>query len=162
MSEKAAPKTIQVVTFSIKGRHYAIEVGEDKSMKEIVKNDQEITVISGAPEFVLGVVNLRGQVVPILNLGQLLGFTDCEVKLGEGFVLILLDGPNGKFGLTADQVYQIHTIDSDYMEEPTGVLDGNNFIVRLIKELKGSAISGIVTLLDPMKIYARCVSREQI
>lgn len=63
---------IQLVGFSLKGQDYAVDI---KDVQEIVPM-REITQIPNVPEYILGAINLRGNVIPVLNLRKRFGMEE--------------------------------------------------------------------------------------
>ena len=70
MDGTAAGAAGEYLTFRIDREEYAIEIGQVREIRE----HQEPTRIVDAPSFMTGVINLRGTIVPILDLRARLGF----------------------------------------------------------------------------------------
>jgi purine-binding chemotaxis protein CheW len=77
-----------LATFEVRGRPYALDVSQ---VREIV-HVQEITPLPLAPELIEGVIDLRGAVVPVIDLGRLLGGDPCETGSRSRIALLDLDG----------------------------------------------------------------------
>lgn len=77
--EKAARS---VFTFVLAGEEYGVELA---SVKEIVKfKDLKVTAVPSAPPFILGLLSLRGEIVPLLDLRQRLGLEDVPTPPPSG------------------------------------------------------------------------------
>lgn len=107
------------VVFSLCGADYAVPV---KDVAEIGRIPA-IARVPNCPEFVRGLTNLRGEVVPVLSLQQLLGLQDGQ-QSSRGRVLFL----QAREGLSAtallvDEVKGIQRIQSQQLEQVTGLMD---------------------------------------
>jgi purine-binding chemotaxis protein CheW len=94
---KAAEATEHLATFFLSGEEYGIDV---RLVQEIIRVT-EITPIPRAPEFVKGVINLRGRIIPVVDLKRKLGLGPVEegrqsrvvvVKVRERLIGLLVDG----------------------------------------------------------------------
>lgn len=74
--------------FTLDGRRFAVDVAE---AREVVVFE-EVTPLPLAPSFVLGLANLRGTVMPVVDLAPLLGLPAREAK-GQTLGLVLAHGP---------------------------------------------------------------------
>jgi chemotaxis signal transduction protein len=111
------------------GEHYALPV---EGVREIARRDR-ITPVPGAPAAVLGVWNLRGDVIAALDLAALLGL---EGSAEEGRIVVA-ERAGLRAGLAVDEVTdvgalpeRIEAADSDYLEgsvlvgsTPVGIID---------------------------------------
>jgi len=95
----------EVAAFSIKNEEFALDIQE---VQEIIKYT-EITAIPEAPQFVDGVINLRGIVIPIISLPERLGF---EKEITPKSKILICDIKGEKIGLFVDDVNEIMFIDN--------------------------------------------------
>ncbi|MFZ4399703.1 MAG: chemotaxis protein CheW [Bacteroidales bacterium] len=91
-------ETISVVEFLLSPERYAFE---DKYVSEVLSL-KEITIIPGTPAFVMGVINLRGRIISILNLKIL--FKLKERGLTELNKVIVLKNEKMEFGVVVDSI----------------------------------------------------------
>ncbi len=131
-----------VVEFLLFPEKYAIAA----SFIEEVLTLQEITPLPGTAEHLMGVVNFRGKIVPIINLKNL--FMLKEQGLTEMDKVILLRQGQVVFGLLADSITGSQSIDMDQLAEPPLNLSkiGNEFITGLMPD--GTIV------LDAAKVFA--------
>jgi purine-binding chemotaxis protein CheW len=97
---KAAEATEHLATFFLAGEEYGVDV---RLVQEIIRVS-EITQVPRAPGFVKGVINLRGRIVPVVDLKRKLGLGEVEegarpsrivvAKLKDRLVGLLVDGAN--------------------------------------------------------------------
>jgi len=101
----------QYMTFNIE-EVYGIEL---KKIKEIIRY-QELTKVPETPEFILGVLSLRGIAVPIINLRNLLKLE--EKKIDEYSVIIVMEISGRLIGLLVDSVSDMISIEDSEIKKP--------------------------------------------
>jgi purine-binding chemotaxis protein CheW len=113
-SEAARPA--QYLGFSLAGETYAIEL---LRIREIIEH-VPITRVPGMPPAVLGVINLRGRVVPVVDLAVKMGLGARPITRWTCFVIVeaLLDGERTTLGLLADSVSEVLDLGPDDIEPP--------------------------------------------
>ncbi len=136
---------VEVVVFGIDKEEYALDID---SVQEIIKYC-EITPIPEAPEFVEGMINLRGSVIPILSLPDRLGFSKQVTQ--ESKILVTIIGDE-KIGLFVDEVKEILCVDDRYISKSKSenslfseILNLND-AKRIILKLRESSIIDPETL----------------
>ncbi|MBI9056079.1 MAG: purine-binding chemotaxis protein CheW [Bacteroidales bacterium] len=123
----------QFVTFKIEEEKYAINVFKTREILEV----PDITKVPGMPEMIRGVINIRGEVVPVLDLKQKFGGVKTEFKQDTAIIVTELekDGESIPVGLLVDAAHEVVTLESDQIEPPPkmGVFIDNNFILGMGK-----------------------------
>ncbi|WNG61714.1 purine-binding chemotaxis protein CheW [Archangium gephyra] len=106
----------QYLGFSLAGETYAIEL---LRIREIIEH-VPITRVPGMPPAVLGVINLRGRVVPVVDLAVKMGLDPRPITRWTCFVIVeaLLDGERTTLGLLADTVSEVIDLGPDDIEPP--------------------------------------------
>jgi purine-binding chemotaxis protein CheW len=99
-------------TFLIDGTELTLPVD---SIQEVVNYPARITEVPLAPAFLLGIFNLRGTIVPVINLRQLLKFADARPEAHHKIAIIDLDGV--KAGLLFDSTGEILHVRDDQKSE---------------------------------------------
>ncbi len=132
--------TSQYLSFEMAEEEYAIQI---LSIQEIKSWDQE-TPMPNTPNFINGVVNLRGELVPIIDLRTM--FNMDKIEYGESTVVIVmrvkLDGGTRKVGIVVDAISDVHHIDDQNLQAPSEF--GSSSHVDYIK--------GLVTVDEKMII----------
>jgi purine-binding chemotaxis protein CheW len=105
----------QVVVLHVDGSDYAVPIS---SVHEIVRVP-EITPMPEADGDVEGLINLRGQVLPVVNLGSRLGFPLTERTSDTR--IIVVEGPDGAAGLLVDAVTQVLKLPAGSVAPPNPV-----------------------------------------
>lgn len=114
---RTEPETTQQVSeiclacFEAGGQSYALDVA---LVREIVR-PQEITPLPNAPELIDGVVDLRGGLVPMLNLSRVLGGEASEITANSRIVVLDCDGL--LLGLGVDAATQVLSLDPALLED---------------------------------------------
>jgi purine-binding chemotaxis protein CheW len=106
----------QYLGFSLAGETYAIEL---LRIREIIEH-VPITRVPGMPPAVLGVINLRGRVVPVVDLAVKMGLGARPITRWTCFVIVeaLLEGERTTLGLLADSVSEVLDLGPDDIEPP--------------------------------------------
>ncbi|HEY9124814.1 MAG TPA: chemotaxis protein CheW [Bacteroidales bacterium] len=99
------------LSFLVYGQYFAVDVVK---VLEVLQK-QNIVQVPNAPAYVKGIINFRGEIVPVFDLRSKFNFPENDAK--SSFVIIVLDlsGQNGSFriGAIADKVKDVITIDDN-------------------------------------------------
>jgi purine-binding chemotaxis protein CheW len=107
-----AESRVLLGTFSVGGRPVAIEVAQ---LREIVRFEAP-TALPGAPELVEGVIDLRGALVPVVDLGRLLGGEKLRPGPHARIAVVEIDGL--VIGLAVDAAIEILPVDASAFGDP--------------------------------------------
>lgn len=101
--EAATPpaEELEVATFTLAGEEYAIET---RYVREIIPLG-DFTPVPGGPNFLFGVVNLRGEILAVFDLRPLLGLAG--ERISDLFRIIVLGNPRAEFGVLVDAVHEV-------------------------------------------------------
>jgi purine-binding chemotaxis protein CheW len=99
-----ASEVLEVVTFNLGDEHYAIET---RHVRGVVRLG-EWTPVPGAPEFLVGVINLRGEVLALFDLRPLFGMSKGSAT--EQSRVVVLGGERVEFGLLVDSAHEVRTL----------------------------------------------------
>lgn len=103
---------MQIVGFMLGEEEYGVDI---LSVNEILKMTK-ITRVPKSSEFVKGVINLRGNVVPILNIRK--KFKGEEKVVDDTTRIIILTVNSNRFGIIVDNVTEVIRISEEDIEEP--------------------------------------------
>jgi purine-binding chemotaxis protein CheW len=130
-----------------------------KAIHEVVNLPEKIIKMPLAPNFLLGVFNLRGLIIPIINLKALLKFEDCEVSSTQKIAIV--DHEGAKVGLLFDSTSEILRVsqkdisDFSYSSENSHKvisgaikLDSGNRILQIIDPFALVCIDNIPQIID--------------
>lgn len=149
MSEKTySNEESQLVAFKLNREEYGVSILHVQEIKRLT----DITRVPYTPEFIKGVMNLRGSVLPVIDLKKRLGLM--EEPYSEDTRIIIVKVGDISVGMIVDAVTEVLAIGPDNIEVPEAVVDssdnGNNFISgvgnlnnRLVIMLNLSEIIGL-------------------
>lgn len=118
----------QLVIFDLNNQKYAIPV---LNTQEIIKM-VDVTPVPRTDHFVEGVINLRGRIVPVINLNQRLGLPANEATRDTRIVVVEKDETS--VGMIVDKVQEVGRYREEEVEEPESVMRDNEFITGVIKK----------------------------
>lgn len=130
------------LTFKIADDHFAIEV---LYVTEIIKI-QEITSMPDSEYYVKGIINLRGSIVPVMDMR--LRFNKDVVDYNERTCIIVIDVDNVRMGLIVDSVSEVAIIPEKDIVVPLDIKKGKQ---KYIKGL-GKTPTGVKLILDCDKL----------
>ena len=136
----------KVLVFSIEREEYGIDIS---SISTIIEKGMDITRIPKTAPFVKGVINLRGEIMPVENLRLRLGFE--EVPDTEDARIIIVKGDEVSVGLIVDSVSEVLPVLPDQIESPAGI--STELYMQEVREV--AKIEGrVITILDVEKILS--------
>jgi purine-binding chemotaxis protein CheW len=103
-----------MVVFELDGREFALPLREVAEILRMVA----ITPVPEVPRWVVGVINLRGRVIPVIDLRRRLGFEPREPGLNTP--ILVVEQEARKLGLIADAVRDVLALPNDALEPPDG------------------------------------------
>ncbi|OIJ09923.1 chemotaxis protein CheW [Anaerobacillus arseniciselenatis] len=118
MSESNLVNEIKVIVFQLKDEEYGVEVNQVRSIERM----QHITRVPRTPDFVKGVINLRGVVTPIIELRNRFGID--EVESNDSTRIIIVAVGDMEVGLIVDAANDVVDIPNDIIEPPPEVVGG--------------------------------------
>jgi purine-binding chemotaxis protein CheW len=143
----------QVVVLELAGEAYGVEIGR---VEEIIRM-QPITRIPNGPAFIEGVTNLRGRVIPVLDLRKRFGLPSSEATRRSRIVV----GELGEHtvGLVVDGVSEVLLVGSDAVEPPsTLVTTADSAFLRGVAKLE----ERLILLLDLSRILTRSEQEDLV
>src|SRR5579885_409967 len=139
-------KDLQVVGFRIGAETYGVRIG---SVREIVRVP-EITSVPSAPDLIEGVINLRGKIIPVMDLRKRFGQTEIHSDKKNRILVVELE--NKLVGLIVNAASEVLKIPPSEIEAPGSVFaDGESSYVIGVGKLKGR----LIILLDIAKLLHR-------
>lgn len=103
----------QVVVFDLAGVRYGIDILQVQEIMRVV----EITPVAEADFAVEGIINLRGQVITVINLSRQLGLPEKERSQETRIIVVEPDGK--RVGLIVDRVLEVGTYSDEEIEDPS-------------------------------------------
>jgi purine-binding chemotaxis protein CheW len=142
MTTQSTHGTMQFCTFKVANHYFGIEVTK---VQEVLRQ-QTLTFVPKAPPEIAGLLNLRGQILPAINLKSRLGFSDDGTPSAINVIVNTVDGP---VDFLADQVGDVLTLDDSTWEDSNDSVDGRlKDVILGIHKLKDR----LLLVLDPGKV----------
>ncbi len=134
----------QYVSFILNGERYAIDI---MSVDEIIRLI-EVTPVPKAPDFVEGIINMRGKVIPVVDLKNRLNLGESEGTSETRIMITTIK--NKKVGFIVDAVEEVLRIEPDLVEKAPGVATSvdSNYIKGVARTNKG-----LIIILDVNKLF---------
>jgi purine-binding chemotaxis protein CheW len=156
--ESQAPQTAQMAQAQQGERNFLIfRLGDDEfglpieTVDEVAQVPAKITRVPKAPEFLEGVVNLRGDILPVID--QRRRFDMPGLAQSQGRRLVVVRAERHRAGLIVDSVSDVLRIAADAIEPPPNLTEQTARLVRGVINLEKSG--RIVLLLDPTELLSR-------
>ena len=139
----------QYLTFELAGQQYGVDI---LRVQEI-KGWERPTRLPRSPEYVQGVINLRGAVVPIIDLRSRFGLGNSEQGRTTVVIVVRVEGPRGPLtaGLVVDGVCEVCSIGAGQLQPPPDV--GAAIDVQFVAGL-AMAADRLLVLLDVPRLIA--------
>lgn len=106
------------ISFRVGAEEYGLSLDE---VQEIITLPR-ITRVPRAPDYVCGVINLHGNVVPVLDMARRFGIG--STRVGDAARIVVVDGDDEVVGLLAESVGRVVKLHEDAIQPPPGLLAG--------------------------------------
>lgn len=129
----------QVVIFNLQDQVYGINI---ESVLEIIRMES-VTRVPGTPDFIEGVINLRGKVIPVMDLSKRFGMPQSRVSSSTRVIIVEAGGVT--VGMVVDAVSEVLRFPVTSIEPPPPMISGAG-----IEALRGIALvdGRLIILLD--------------
>ncbi|WP_400164820.1 chemotaxis protein CheW [Brevibacillus sp. TJ4] len=145
-------ESVQSILFHMGNEYYGLSIS---LVREIIK-PLPITRFPKSPEYVEGVIDLRGRILPIVNLRKMFGLNSVEITEETRFVDLQLDGL--ELGIIVDAVSEVVHIPASLIEPAPAIVAG----------VEGKYLQGIarlneklIMLLDVDQIFAQWLKKDE-
>jgi purine-binding chemotaxis protein CheW len=142
----------QLVVFTIDDQQFALNL----SCVERIVRAVEITHVPDAPDTVLGVINVEGRIIPVLNSRRRLGFPEREIELSDHFIIV--NEAQRSFALVADEVKPVLELSEQQVVTSEEVLPGAGRAQSIAKVEDGMVVvltvGSILSLQDHGGVHA--------
>ena len=141
--QHAGAKTVDLATFTIGGAAYGIDILKIQEINKL----RELTPVPGAPPYVQGILNLRGQIVTVIDLGLKLGLSNTHPEDPGRNIIIRSRGEY--IGLLVEQISDVVKVTLNDVDSPPANMNGihGEFFHGVIK-----TIDRLIGILDIEKI----------
>jgi len=149
MSILSITDTRQYLTFQLGEEIFAIDVSHVREILEFTT----VTKVPGTPEYMRGVINLRGSVVPVLDIRLKFGMPAAEKTVNTCIIVVEVsfDGETTIIGALVDSVQEVFELDPDQIEPAPKI--GMQLKTEFIKGM-GKKDERFIIILDIDKVFS--------
>ena len=149
MSVAGITETVQYLTFKMADEIFAFDVAKVREILELIP----ITKVPQTPEFMRGVINLRGSVVPFIDLRLNFGMQCTENTVNTCIIVVEvnLNEETIVLGVLADSVQEVVEMEPEHIEPPPQL--GTKLNTEFIKGM-GKVENDFVMILDIDKVFS--------
>jgi purine-binding chemotaxis protein CheW len=145
MRADPAEQDLHLVTFHLDREEYGVDIGR---VQEIIRVGQ-ITGVPNAPEFIKGVINLRGRIIPVLDLRKRLSLPDEPISKSSRIMVV--EAGTKVLGLLVDRVSQVLKLPPGSVDAPPGDIEESRSFVRAI----GKIDTRLVMIMELDQVLAK-------
>ena len=143
--------SIQVVSFKLGSEEYGVDIGQVQEINRMVA----VTHVPRAPQFMEGVINLRGQLIPIIDLRTRFGMERAEHSKSTRIVVTEIG--TKRIGMVVDSVSEVLRLPLEQIEEAPEMISGvDTEYIRGVGKLD----ERLIILLDLGKIVTGAEKRD--
>ena len=149
-AEVTTSESVQIVSFSLvnelnkKKENYGVPIEQVKEIRSF----ENITKVPKAKHFVKGIMNLRGMIIPVVDVKKKLGFGETK-ELNKNHRILIADVRDSVYGLIVDNVDQVMEITIKDIEPiPPDSFESHHYIKGIAK-VKGK----LIVLLDIIALF---------
>jgi len=128
---------LQLVSFHVGSEEFGVDI---LGVQEIIRM-VEITRVPNAPDYVMGVINLRGKVIPVIDLRQRLNLEPRDYD--KNTRIIVVDVGGNIVGMVVDSVSEVLRLPSECIEPPP----------EIIAAVNSDFVKGVAKLEDRLLIF---------
>lgn len=149
MSITGITETSQYLTFKLDKEIYALDITQVREVLDF----SEITKVPRMSDFMRGVINLRGGVVPVVDLRLKFGMSKTEKTVDTCIIIIDLsiEGETTLLGVLADSVQEVMTMEPDQISPPPKI--GTRLDTEFIKGM-GEKNDEFIIIIDIDKVFS--------
>lgn len=146
-----AGKAERFVVFSLAGAEYGLPVA---AVREVLRRPDSITPLPNAPDFVSGVLTLRGEVLPLIDQRRLLHLPAADGEAAQGLargriVVVGHDGADAaRVGLLVDGLSGLVTIPAERIGPAPAVSAAQRRLIRRVATLETAGAARLILLMD--------------
>lgn len=149
MNVTGITETSQYLSFKLDQEIYSLDISQVREVLDFT----DITRVPRMPEFMRGVINLRGGVVPVVDLRLKFGLPSTDKTVDTCIIIleISLESETTVLGALADSVQEVMTLDPDQIEPPPRI--GTRLNTEFIKGM-GKRSDEFVIILDIDRVFS--------
>ncbi|MCP4753918.1 MAG: chemotaxis protein CheW [Proteobacteria bacterium] len=149
MEAKELLETSQYLAFKLEDEVFAFDISKVREVLEF----NTVTKVPQTPDMMKGVINLRGSVVPVIDMRIKFGMGETEKTVNTVIIIIeiVLDEESTMIGALVDSVEEVMDLDSEHIEPPPSI--GTRLNTDFIRGM-GKQDGQFIIILDIEKIFS--------
>ena len=149
MSQTAISENALYLTFKLGDEIFSIDVSQVREVLDL----PAITKVPKAPPYLRGVINVRGNVVPVIDLRIKFGITQTENTVNTRIIVmdLTMDEEKVILGAIADSVHEVLEIPADRIEPPPNI--GNRWRTEFIRGI-GKQNDQFIMIIDADRVFS--------
>ncbi len=149
MSVTGINETRQYLSFKLDEEDFALDISKVREVLDFVR----ITKVPQTPDFMEGVINLRGSVVPVVDLNKKFSIKDTEKTMNTRIIIgeVDIEGASVVLGFMADSVHEVIELDPESIEPAPRI--GTSLNTNFIRGM-GKRDEEFIMILDIDKIFS--------
>ncbi len=149
MSTAGISETTQYLTFKLADEVFAVDVAKVREILDFTP----ATKVPGTPDFMRGVINIRGNVLPVVDMRLKFGLTETEKTVDTCIVVteIAVDDDTAVLGALVDSVQEVFELEPSQIEPPPRI--GTRWRTEFIKGI-GKRNSELMIILDIDRVFS--------
>lgn len=141
--DSAQNSTMQMCTFRMANRLFGVNILDVKEVNE----NTNVTPIYHAPSDICGYINIRGQILLVVNLRETFGFDHGhQTKAGTGKVVVFKQHVDEPFGILVDEVCDVVSVEQNRIVDRRAGESNTSDAVRELRRAKDGVIVGVCPL----------------
>jgi len=149
MEEKGNLETTQYLTFTLEEEVFALDISKVREVLDFTG----VSKVPKTPNFMVGVINLRGNVVPVVDMRLKFGMTATEKSVNTCVIIteVNLEGESSVLGAMADSVQEVLDLEAAHIEPPPRI--GSKLNTDFIMGM-GKHNDQFIIILDIDKVFS--------
>jgi purine-binding chemotaxis protein CheW len=149
MSVADITETTQYLSFKLDEEIFALDISKVREVLDFTT----VTKVPKTPEFMRGIINLRGSVVPVVDMRLKFGMSETEKTVNTCIIIVetVLEGEKIMIGALADSVQEVFDLEADQIEPPPKI--GTRLNIDFIKGM-GKRDEEFVIILNIDEVFS--------
>ncbi len=144
MANKSGISELKVLVFTLDGIQYGIDIS---MISSIIEKDMAVTRVPHTRDYITGVINLRGEIIPVLDLKKRLSGISC-IQDTEETKIIVIRLQDIAAGLIVDSVTEVVTLHGDEIEDIEDITDGYDDNMAALISATGKKQGNVISILN--------------
>ncbi|MGO9898211.1 MAG: chemotaxis protein CheW [Solirubrobacteraceae bacterium] len=152
--EEESDDTLELVSFVVDGQEYSLPIDQ---VQEIVQAPESVTLVPNADARVVGVIDLRGRLLPVISLRRVFGLEQGELDESNRIIVVPLesDGKRSMVGLLMDTVRAVLRVPYALVDELPGYLAREGAVTEVESVCRLEDGKRLVSVLSTDRMFRR-------